>query len=87
MALAANIPRGEYITMILRDRSRCCAPRLAETPFRDVIRRRVTTMTIETTERTGIGLGRGGRMSRKRKRDAVLRLLRGEDLVWAQVRA
>src|SRR5215218_3920113 len=46
----------------------------------DVIRRRVTTMTIEATERTGIGLGRGGRMSRNRKRDAVLRLLRGEDL-------
>src|SRR4029453_9222948 len=37
-------------------------------------------MTIEATERTGIGLGRGGRLSRKRKRDAVLRLLRGEDL-------
>src|SRR3954470_4397707 len=35
-------------------------------------------MTIETAERTGVGLGRGGRMSRKR--DAVLRLLRGEDL-------
>src|SRR3954465_3049775 len=28
----------------------------------------------------GAGLGRGGRMSRQRKRDAVLRLLRGEDL-------
>src|SRR3712207_2437850 len=28
----------------------------------------------------GVGLGRGGRMSRQRKRDAVLRLLRGEDL-------
>ena len=28
----------------------------------------------------GIGLGRGGRLSRQRKRDAVLRLLRGEDL-------
>src|SRR5919199_2807562 len=27
-----------------------------------------------------LGLGRGGRMSRQRKRDAVLRLLRGEDL-------
>ena len=26
------------------------------------------------------GPGRGGRMSRQRKRDAVLRLLRGEDL-------
>jgi transposase len=37
-------------------------------------------MTIEATERTGIGLGRGGRLSRKRQRDAVLRLLRGEDL-------
>jgi transposase len=36
-------------------------------------------MTIETKERTGVGLGRGGRMSRQRKRDAVLRLLRGED--------
>jgi len=33
------------------------------------------------TENTGAaGLGRGGRMSRQRKRDAVLRLLRGEDL-------
>jgi transposase len=28
----------------------------------------------------GVGLGRGGGMSRPRKRDAVLRLLRGEDL-------
>ena len=37
-------------------------------------------MTLEATERTGIGLRRGGRMSRQRKRDAVLRLLRGEDL-------
>jgi hypothetical protein len=27
-----------------------------------------------------VGGGRGGRMSRQRKRDAVLRLLRGEDL-------
>ena len=34
-----------------------------------------------TTEATGAaGPGRGGRMSRQRKRDAVLRLLRGEDL-------
>ena len=32
-------------------------------------------------EMTGAaGAGRGGRMSRQRKRDAVLRLLRGEDL-------
>ncbi len=35
-------------------------------------------MTIETTD--AAELGRGGRMSRQRKRDAVLRLLRGEDL-------
>ena len=34
-----------------------------------------------TTEMTvAAGPGRGGRMSRRRKRDAVLRLLRGEDL-------
>ena len=35
-----------------------------------------------TTETTGdaVGPGRGGRMSRQRKREAVLRLLRGEDL-------
>ena len=34
-----------------------------------------------TTETTGAaGPGRGGRMSRQRKRDAALRLLRGEDL-------
>lgn len=39
------------------------------------------SMTTETTaDVDGIGLGRGGRMSRQRKRDAVLRLLRGEDL-------
>ena len=38
-------------------------------------------MTTETTADTdAVGLGRGGRMSRQRKRDAVLRLLRGEDL-------
>ena len=38
-------------------------------------------MTIETTADTdAVGLGQGGRMSRQRKRDAVLRLLRGEDL-------
>lgn len=35
-------------------------------------------MTNGTTD--GPGLGRGGRMSRLRKREAVLRLLRGEDL-------
>src|ERR1044071_4849585 len=39
------------------------------------------SMTTETTaERDAAGLGRGGRMSRQRKREAVLRLLRGEDL-------
>ncbi len=37
-------------------------------------------MRTERTERSGVGLGRGGRMSRQRKRDAVLRMLRGEDL-------
>jgi len=36
-------------------------------------------MTAETTS-GAVGPGRGGRMSRRRKRDAVLRLLRGEDL-------
>jgi hypothetical protein len=35
-------------------------------------------MTNGTTNEPG--LGRGGRMSRQRKRAAVLRLLRGEDL-------
>lgn len=35
-------------------------------------------MTDGTTD--GPGLGRGGRMSRQRKREAVLRPLRGEDL-------
>src|SRR3712207_4655778 len=37
-------------------------------------------MRTETTASGAVGLGRGGRMSRQRKRDAVLRLLRGEDL-------
>src|ERR687894_1004177 len=37
-------------------------------------------MKTETTALGGVGLGRGGRLSRQRKRDAVLRLLRGEDL-------
>src|SRR3954469_18661931 len=37
-------------------------------------------MTTATTDAGGVGPGRGGRMSRPRKRDAVLRLLRGEDL-------
>src|ERR687890_1659002 len=44
-----------------------------------MIRRRVT-MTTETTASGVVGLGRAGRMSRQRKRDAVLCLLRGEDL-------
>ena len=38
-------------------------------------------MAAETETASGAaGPGRGGRMSRRRKRDAVLRLLRGEDL-------
>jgi transposase len=38
-------------------------------------------MTTEaTTAPRALGAGRGGRMSRQRKRDAVLQLLRGEDL-------
>ena len=37
-------------------------------------------MTETETASGAIGAGRGGRMSRQRKRDAVLRLLRGEDL-------
>src|SRR3954462_8397342 len=49
-------------------------------PFRaDMIRRRVT-MKPQISASGGVGLGRGGRMSRQRKRDTVLRLLRGEDL-------
>src|SRR4051794_34735289 len=49
-------------------------------PFRaDMIRRRVT-MKTQISASGGVGLGRGGRMSRQRKRDTVLRLLRGEDL-------
>ncbi|HEX8101850.1 MAG TPA: IS3 family transposase, partial [Solirubrobacteraceae bacterium] len=38
-------------------------------------------MTAQTKATSGPG--RGGRMSRQRKRDAVLRLLRGEDLEMA----
>src|SRR3712207_4786509 len=37
-------------------------------------------MKTETTPLVAVGLGRGGRLSRQRKREAVLRLLRGEDL-------
>src|ERR671939_659024 len=37
-------------------------------------------MTTATTDAGAVGPGRGGRMSRPRKREAVLRLLRGEDL-------
>src|SRR5215213_9984894 len=36
--------------------------------------------TSAYTSADAVGLGRGGRMSRQRKREAVLRLLRGEDL-------
>jgi transposase len=35
---------------------------------------------LETTASDAVGPGRGGRMSRRRKAAAVLRLLRGEDL-------
>jgi transposase len=38
----------------------------------------MTTLTRADADATG--RGRGGRMSRQRKRDAVLRLVRGEDL-------
>jgi hypothetical protein len=39
------------------------------------------SMTTEmTADADAVGLGRGGRMSRQRKREAVLRLLGGEDL-------
>src|SRR4051812_3263180 len=49
-------------------------------PFRaDMIRRR-GTMKTQISASGGVGLGRGGRMSRQRKRDTVLRMLRGEDL-------
>jgi transposase len=37
-------------------------------------------MTAEATASEAVGPGRGGRMSRRRKTAAVLRLLRGEDL-------
>lgn len=37
-------------------------------------------MTAETPGSEAVGPGRGGRMSRRRKTAAVLRLLRGEDL-------
>ena len=39
----------------------------------------MTNVTTQTTT-DAAGPGRGGRISRQRKRDAVLRLLRGEDL-------
>src|SRR3954449_8960158 len=37
-------------------------------------------MRTETTASGAVGLGRGGRLSRQRKCDTVLRMLRGEDL-------
>jgi transposase len=37
-------------------------------------------MTETTTVSSAIGVGRGGRMSRQRKRDAVLRLLRADEM-------
>jgi transposase-like protein len=52
-----------------------------DTSQADAVRRMRWTMTAETKQASE--LGRGGRMSRQRKRDAVLRLLRGEDLETA----
>src|SRR5947199_268596 len=53
----------------------CCAPQLAETPFRaEMIRRRVM-MKTQTTASDGVGLGRGGRMSPQRPRATVYRHL------------
>jgi len=37
-------------------------------------------MKTQISASGGVGLGRGGRLSRQRKRDTVLRMLRGEDL-------
>src|ERR1700720_1419825 len=42
--------------------------------------KRCMMKTGTTTASGTVGTGRGGRTSRQRKRDAVLRLLRGEDL-------
>src|SRR3982751_6947201 len=67
---------------IVRHQRKSCAPGFSETPFKAEMMRRRVTMTTETTEQAGVGLGRGGpgwAVSRQRKRDAVLRLLRGED--------
>jgi transposase len=52
-----------------------------DTSQADAVRRKRWTMTAETKQASG--LGRGARMSRQRKRDVVLRLLRGEDLEMA----
>ena len=54
------------------------APLLSGTPRTRTVSAGGVTMATETTG--AAGPGRGGRMSRQRKRDAVLRLLRGEDL-------
>jgi hypothetical protein len=40
----------------------------------------MSIITETTADADAVDLGRGGQMSRQRKRDAVLRLLRGEDL-------
>src|ERR671917_2286649 len=66
--------------------SRAYSPLLRTTVERDTsqadaVRGKRWTMTAETKQASG--LGPGGRMSRQRKRDAVLRLLRGEDLETA----
>lgn len=58
------------------------APRLIETlRMWTVCATSVTSMTTNTTtDADAAAFGRAGRMSRERKRDAVLRLLRGGDL-------
>src|SRR5918994_267528 len=52
-----------------------------DTSQADAVRGMRWMMRAETKQASE--LGRGGRMSRQRKRDAVLRLLRGEDLETA----
>jgi transposase-like protein len=46
----------------------------------DVVKAGSEAASAREANEDGPGLGRSGRMSRARKRDAVLRLLRGEDL-------
>ena len=58
-----------------------CALELSETPHKRTLS--ATEVDDDDKDNDGGGAGgpgRGGRMSRQRERDAVLRLLRGEDL-------